>query len=142
MYDSDFKMFNGEKYYGAIIDNRENSYLRAFSAEDIKDKESVRKSLAEYFLGKTIIRSWIGIIREKKLNSNAIYYTINRKHQFVLMDMYCNVISILYFLIAFSIIVKSIYNMNNIIKLYNGIIMLCYIKFNMLQIMNILYNFF
>ena len=65
VYDSDFNMFKGEKYYGAIIDNRENSYLRAFSAKDIKDKESVRKSLAEYFLGKTIIRGWIGIIGKK-----------------------------------------------------------------------------
>ena len=62
VYDSDFNMSKGEKYYGAIIDNREKFYLRAFSAEDIKDKESVRKSLAEYFRGKTIICGWIEII--------------------------------------------------------------------------------
>ena len=62
VYDSDFNMFQGKKYYGAIIDNRKNSYLRAFSAKDIKDKDSIRKSLAEYFLGKTIICGWIKII--------------------------------------------------------------------------------
>ena len=62
VYDSDFNTFKGKKYYGAIIDNREHSYLRAFSAEDIKDKDSIRKCLAEYFKGKTIIRGWIEII--------------------------------------------------------------------------------
>ena len=61
VYDSDFNSFNKEKYYGAIIDNRKHSYLRAFSNEDIKDVSSIRKSLQEYFLGKTIIRGWIKI---------------------------------------------------------------------------------
>ena len=62
VYDFDFNMFKGEKYYGAINDNRENHGLRAFSAKDTKDKETIRKSLSEYFRGKTIINSWIEII--------------------------------------------------------------------------------
>ena len=61
VYDSDFNSFNNQKFYGAIIDNRKNSYLRAFSNDDIKDVSSIRKSLREYFLGKTIIRGWIKI---------------------------------------------------------------------------------
>jgi len=61
VYDSDFDKFEEEKYYGAIIDNREHSNFRAFSAEDIKDVESVRNSLENYFLGKTIIRGWLQI---------------------------------------------------------------------------------
>ena len=61
VYDSDFDNFEEEKYYGAIIDNREHSNFRAFSAEDIKDVDSIRKSLEKYFLGKTIIRGWIQI---------------------------------------------------------------------------------
>ena len=73
-------MFKGKKYYGAIIDNRKNSHLRAFSADDIKDKDSIRKSLAEYFLGKTIIRGWIKIIG-KIPHNNKIYCTINKYHQ-------------------------------------------------------------
>ena len=44
VYDSDFDKFEEEKYYGAIIDNREHSNFRAFSAEDIEDVESVQKS--------------------------------------------------------------------------------------------------
>lgn len=61
VYDSDFDNFEEEKYYGAIIDNREHSNFRAFSADDIKDVDSIRKSLEKYFLGKTIIRGWIQI---------------------------------------------------------------------------------
>jgi len=61
VYDSDFNSFNNQKFYGAIIDNRKKSYLRAFSNDDIKDVSSIRKSLREYFLGKTIIRGWIKI---------------------------------------------------------------------------------
>ena len=61
VYDSDFDNFKKEKYYGAIIDNREHSNFRAFSAKDIKDIDSVRKSLEKYFLGKTIIRGWVQI---------------------------------------------------------------------------------
>ena len=41
VYDSDFDKFEEEKYYGAIIHNREHSDFRVFSAEDIKDIESV-----------------------------------------------------------------------------------------------------
>ena len=59
--DFDFDKFEEEKYYGAIIDNREHSNFRVFSAEDIKDVESVQKSLENYFLGKTIIRGWLQI---------------------------------------------------------------------------------
>ena len=41
VYDSDFDKFEEEKYYGAIIHNREHSDFRVFSAEDIKDIELV-----------------------------------------------------------------------------------------------------
>ena len=34
VYDSNFNEFQQRKYYGTIIDNRENSYLRAFCFED------------------------------------------------------------------------------------------------------------
>ena len=65
VYDSDCNLFDKEKHYGAIIDNKENLYLRAFSAEDIKDIGSIRQSLEQYFLEKTIIRGWIEIIWKK-----------------------------------------------------------------------------
>ena len=35
VYDSDFDKFGEEKYYGAIIDNREHSNFRVFLAEHI-----------------------------------------------------------------------------------------------------------
>ena len=61
VYDSDFDKFEEDTYYGAIIDNREHSNFRVFSAEDIKAVESGRKSLENYFLGQTIIRGWLQI---------------------------------------------------------------------------------
>jgi len=62
VYDSNYNKFEDVECYGAIIDNREHSYLRAFEKEDIKDKLSVRKTLENYFLGETRICGWKQII--------------------------------------------------------------------------------
>ena len=61
VYNSDFSEWDGEQYYGAIIDNRENSYYRAFSHKDLIDVQSTRNSLSSYFCGITRINGWLKI---------------------------------------------------------------------------------
>ena len=67
VYNSCFTNFNGKKYYGAIIDNRVHSKLRAFSEEDLKDHLTARKSLSDYFGGVTRVHNWIRICDKNKL---------------------------------------------------------------------------
>ena len=67
VYNSCFTSFNGKKYYGAIIDNRPHSKLRAFSEEDLKDHLTARKSLSEYFGGVTRVNNWMRICDKNKL---------------------------------------------------------------------------
>ena len=62
VYNSCFSEFNNKKYYGAIIDNRTHSKLRAFTQEDLKDHLSTRKSLSNYFGGETRVNNWIRIL--------------------------------------------------------------------------------
>ena len=62
VYNSCFSEFNNKKYYGAIIDNRNHSKLRAFTQEDLKDHLSTRKSLSDYFGGETRVNNWIRIL--------------------------------------------------------------------------------
>ena len=62
VYDSNFTEWEGKRYYGAIIDNRKHSYLRAFSHEDLIDINSTRKSLSSYFGGVTRVNGWFKII--------------------------------------------------------------------------------
>ena len=62
VYNSCFSEFNNKKYYGAIIDNRHHSKLRAFSQEDLKDHLTARKSLSDYFGGETRVNNWIRIL--------------------------------------------------------------------------------
>ena len=84
VYDSDFDKFEEEKYYGAIIYNREHSNFRAFSAEYIKDVESVRKSLENYFLGKK--PSVVGSIYTRN--------NFDKKTYFILLSLF---IALMYF---------------------------------------------
>ena len=62
-----FTSFNGKKYYGAIIDNRPHSKLRAFSEEDLKDHLTARKLLSEYFGGITRVNNWMRVCNKNKL---------------------------------------------------------------------------
>ena len=62
-----FYEFKWKKYYGAIIDNRVHSKLRAFSEEDLKDHLTARKSLSDYFGGVTRVHNWIRICDKNKL---------------------------------------------------------------------------
>ena len=61
-------------------------------AEDIKDKEWLRKSLAEYFKGKTIILFHNQTIEKKKVVMNGFYCIILFQQDFILYGAMFNIL--------------------------------------------------
>ena len=66
VFDSNFSSWKGNKYYGAIIDNRKYSNFRAFEKRDLIDIKTTRESLSAYFRGVTRILDWFQIDRKIK----------------------------------------------------------------------------
>ena len=62
--------------WGIIIDNRVNSYYRAFSQKDLIDVQSARNSLSSYFCGITRINGWVKIVGKIKSNTYPVEETI------------------------------------------------------------------